>query len=74
MAGVLVSVLRVEARGVNLGVILLIEGEVIDCLQYVSLAQMNQCLDVVNKSLVLDACRLLDLLFDFDGVLVDLGS
>jgi len=69
----LIGVFGVEARWMHFRVVLLIEGEIIDSLQNVSLAQVNQSLYVVNQSLVLDAGWLLDLLLDLDGILVDLG-
>jgi len=38
------------------------------------LSQVNEGLDVVHKTLVLDLSALANVLLDFDGVLIELGS
>lgn len=44
---VLISVLRVEARWVDLGIVLLIEGKVVDGFEHILLPQVDEGLNVV---------------------------
>lgn len=74
MLAVVVRQLAMVAAGVNLGVVFLIEGQILDRLHDVVLSQVNEGLDVVHKTLVLDLSALANVLLDFDGVLIELGS
>jgi hypothetical protein len=58
---------------VHLGVVFLIEGQILNGLHDISLAHVYHGLDVVDEALVLYLCGILDSLFDLDWVLVYLG-
>lgn len=71
---VVVREFAMEAARVHLGIVFLIERQVLDRLHYVMLPKVYESLDVVDEALVLNLRALTDVLLDFDGILIELGS
>lgn len=69
MLAVVIVVLDMEATWVNLGVILFIKGKVLDRFHDLILTEMNECLNIVHETLMLDRSVFAYVLLNLDRVL-----
>ena len=74
MLTVLICMLDMVTRRVHLWVVFFIKGEVLDCFHNVSLSQMYHSFDIIHKTLMLSHGWVMYDLFNFNWILIDLGS
>ena len=70
----IISLLNMMTRRMHLRVVFFIEREILYCLHDITLANMYDCLDIINQALMLYLCRLLDSLPYFYRVLINFCS
>lgn len=58
----------------HLRIIFLVEGEVLNCLHDIPLAQVNHGLNIVDQALMLYQSRILNSLLDLDRILANLSA